>query len=86
MPALTDEIGNYLDARGGLLVLRVLYDDGEAGVLTVSCHGPVNVPDTVFEGITATKGIIGYVDRGKPPLVWMRIAPCSMSCPSWVKK
>ncbi len=65
-PALSDTIGSYLDARGGLLVLRVLYSDGEQGVLTVSCHGPVNVPDTVFEGITTTKGIVGYVDRGKP--------------------
>ena len=34
--------------------------------MTVSCHGPVNVPNTVFEGVTATKGIVGYVDRGKP--------------------
>ncbi len=66
VPSLTDTIGNYLDARGGLLVLRVLYSDGEQGVLTVSCHGPVNVPNTVFEGITATRGIVGYVDRGKP--------------------
>src|SRR6266446_4635085 len=65
-PTLIDTIGSYLDARGGLLVLRVRYSDGQRGVLTVSCHGPVNVPDTVFEGITATKGIVGYVDRGKP--------------------
>jgi hypothetical protein len=65
-PTLIDTIGSYLDARGGLLVLRVLYSDGERGVLTVSCHGPVNVPNTVFEGITTTKGIVGYVDRGKP--------------------
>ena len=65
-PTLIDTIGSYLDARGGLLVLRVLYSDGEQGVLTVSCHGPVNVPNTVFEGITTTKGIVGYVDRGKP--------------------
>jgi hypothetical protein len=65
-PTLIDTIGSYLDARGGLLVLKIVYSDGERGVLTVSCHGPVNVPDTVFEGITATKGIVGYVDRGKP--------------------
>jgi hypothetical protein len=65
-PTLIDTIGSYLDARGGLLVLRILYSDGERGVLTVSCHGPVNVPNTVFEGITTTKGIVGYVDRGMP--------------------
>ena len=65
MPTLTDKIGSYLDARGGLLVLRILYADGEEGVLTVSCHGPANARYG-FEGITATKGIVGYVDRGKP--------------------
>jgi hypothetical protein len=65
-PTLIDNIGSYLDARGGLAVLQIVYSDGERGVLTVSCHGPVNVPDTVFEGITTTKGIVGYVDRGKP--------------------
>jgi len=65
-PALTDNIGSAEDARGGLLILRVLYSDGERGVLTVSCHGPgTHVPNTVFEGITATKGIVGYVDRGQ---------------------
>jgi hypothetical protein len=65
-PTFIDTIGSYLDARGGLAVLRIAYSDGEKGVLTVSCHGPVNVPNTVFEGITTTKGIVGYVDRGKP--------------------
>jgi hypothetical protein len=64
--ALTDNIGSYLDARGGLLILQVLYSDGERGVLTVSCHGPgTHLPATVFEGITATKGIVGYADRGE---------------------
>ena len=66
VPTLIDNIGSYLDARGGLLVLRVIYSDGERGLLTVSCHGPAHVPDTVFEGTTATKGIVGYADRGKP--------------------
>jgi len=63
-----DKIGNAEDSRAGLLVLRVLYSDGEEGVLTVSCHGggPVPAPDSVFEGITATKGFVGYADRGKP--------------------
>jgi hypothetical protein len=63
-----DQIGNPLDSRAGLLVLKVLYSDGEQGVLTVSCHGggPVLAPPSVFEGITATKGFVGYVDRGKP--------------------
>ena len=63
-----DSIGNSDDSRAGLLILRVRYSDGEDGVLTVSCHGggPVPAPDTVFEGITTTKGFVGYVDRGKP--------------------
>jgi len=61
-----DHIGSLESSRGGLIVLRIVYSDGERGVLTVSCHGPLRVPDTVFEGITVTKGIVGYVDRGKP--------------------
>jgi hypothetical protein len=65
-PDIGDNIGSKEDARGGLIVLRILYSDGERGVLTVSCHGPTRVPDTVFEGITVTKGIVGYVDRVKP--------------------
>jgi len=65
-PGFIDNIGSPEDSRGGLLVLRILYSDGEKGVLTVSCHGPARVPDTVFEGVTVTKGIVGYVDRVKP--------------------
>lgn len=65
-PDIIDKIGSREDSRGGLIVLRIIYSDGERGVLTVSCHGPTRVPDTVFEGITVTKGIVGYVDRGKP--------------------
>jgi len=61
-----DSIGNPDDSRSGLLILRVRYSDGEDGVLTVSCHGGGAVPETIFEGITATKGFVGYVDRGKP--------------------
>ncbi len=63
-----DSIGNTDDSRAGLLILRVVYSDGETGVLTVSCHGggPVPAPDTVFEGITTTKGFVAYADRGKP--------------------
>ncbi len=65
-PDIIDKIGSREDSRGGLIVLRILYSDGEKGVLTVSCHGPTHVPDTVFEGITVTKGIVDYVDRVKP--------------------
>ena len=35
-------------------------------VLTVSCHDGGAVPGTILEGITATKGFVGYDDRGKP--------------------
>jgi len=60
-----DQIGNPLDSRSGLLILRVLYSDGEEGVLTISCNGGV-APGSVYEGMTATKSVVGYVDRGKP--------------------
>src|SRR6266516_2829488 len=41
-----DSIGSTDDSRSGLLILRVLYSDGEEGVLTVSCHGGGAVPET----------------------------------------
>lgn len=65
-PAVTDQIGEKEDARSGLAVLRIQYDDGETGVLTVSCHLPVGAPDAIFEGITATKGAVQFWDRVPP--------------------
>lgn len=49
----------------GLAVLRVVYSDGERGVLVVSCH-LVGTPDSVFEGITASKGFVDYWNREAP--------------------
>jgi hypothetical protein len=64
-PGAHDNISNPADFRAGLAVLRVEYDDGSHGILVVSCHG-AGTPDSVFEGITASKG---YVD------FWNRVAP-----------
>jgi hypothetical protein len=61
-----DNIGNVLDQKPGLAVLRVRYSDGSRGVLTVSCH-LAGAPHSIFEGITATKGFVGYWDRVAPP-------------------
>ena len=43
----------------GLAVLRIAYSDGSFGVLVVSCNLPPPRAD-MFEGITATKGVIDY--------------------------
>ena len=64
--AIFDNIGNVADARGGLVILRISYDDGSRGVLVVSCQ-LVGAPDTIFEGITASKGFVDYWDREAPP-------------------
>jgi hypothetical protein len=64
--AIFDNIGNVADARGGLVTLRISYDDGSRGVLVVSCQ-LVGAPDTIFEGITASKGFVDYWDREAPP-------------------
>ena len=62
--------GTLTDNRGGLVVLSVRYSDKSKGSLVVSCHlpgaGPPETPETVFEGVTATKGFVGY---------WNRVAP-----------
>ena len=58
-PAITDNIGNRADARAGLAVLRIRYSDGDLGVLAVSCS-LIGTPNTVFEGVSATKSFSGY--------------------------
>ena len=64
-PSGIDFIGNPADARGGVAVLRIAYSDGTQGVLTVSCRrGAGTAQPAVFEGITATKDVVGYVNQG----------------------
>ncbi len=65
-PLPHDNIGNLADNSAGLAVLRIAYSDGPRGVLTVSCH-LVGTPNSVFEGITATKGFVDYWNREAPP-------------------
>jgi len=65
-PVPIDNIGIFANNRGGLLVVKIAYSDGSAGLLTVSCH-LVGTPDSVFEGITATKGFVDYWNREAPP-------------------
>ncbi len=62
-PALTDTIGKAANAHSGLAVLKVAYSDGSKGTLTISCDLPGGSPDTMFEGITASKGYIDYWER-----------------------
>ncbi len=65
-PLPNDNIGNRADTRAGLAVLRIRYSDGCAGILVVSCH-LLGTPDSVFEGITASKGFADYWNREAPP-------------------
>lgn len=64
-PPLTDNIGDPADASPGLVVLRIAYSDGSQGTLIVSCH-LVGTPDHVFEGVTASKGFVGFWNREAP--------------------
>ena len=64
-PAAADNIGNPVNFRSGLAVLRIEYSDGSHGILVVSCHG-AGTPDTVFEGITASKNFVDYWNRVPP--------------------
>ena len=49
----------------GLAVLRIVYSDGDRGILVVSCTG-VAAPPNMFEGITASKGFVDYWNREAP--------------------
>jgi hypothetical protein len=57
--APTDAIGLVANERAGVAILRVLFSDGQEGTLLISCHLD-NAPDSIFEGITATKGNAEY--------------------------
>ena len=59
-PPFLDNIGDPAERSAGLAVLRIEYSDGERGILVLSCH-LVGTPDSVFEGITATKGFVPYM-------------------------
>jgi hypothetical protein len=56
---LVDQIGDSANAHAGLLILRVVYSDGSQGTLTISSR-QAGTPLSVFMGITATKGFVGY--------------------------
>jgi hypothetical protein len=65
--------GTLADNRGGLAILRIAYSDGSKGILVLSCDlpgnpppGPAGSPDTLFEGITASKGFVDYWNRAAP--------------------
>jgi hypothetical protein len=64
---LIDGIGNAADASSGLAVLRIEYDDGSLGTLVVSCHLPAGgTPDSIFEGVRASKGYVDYWNGTEP--------------------
>jgi hypothetical protein len=65
-PGFVDNIGNVSNTRSGLAVLRIVYSDGSKGTLVISCHQPVGSPSGIFEGITATKGFVGFHERVPP--------------------
>jgi hypothetical protein len=64
-PPFDSDIGDPAEMGAGLAVLRVQYSDGEQGILVLSCH-LVGTPDSVFEGITASKGFVDYYNAELP--------------------
>ena len=65
-PFVPDITGNADTARAGLAVFRIAYSDGSEGVLVVSCHLPTTTIDSIFEGVTASKGYTDYWNRQAP--------------------
>jgi hypothetical protein len=64
-PLPNDNIGALANQRAGLLVLRISYSDVSGGVLVVSCH-LVGTPNTVVEGVTVSKGFVGFLQELPP--------------------
>ncbi len=63
---INDTIGNFADARAGLVFLRIRYSDGRRGILVVSCHLPEGTPPAVMEGITASHAFVNFWNREAP--------------------
>ena len=51
-------------STAGLAILRVEYDDGSAGTLTISCRITAEQPGR-FEGVTASKGFVDFWNPGE---------------------
>lgn len=62
---VSDCIGDAADARAGRLTVAIMFSDGSEGVLEVGCR-LVGTPDSVMEGITATKGIVTFWNHEEP--------------------
>ncbi|SRR6266705_1615264 len=62
---LHDHIGNLIDTRAGLAVLRIKYSDGLDGVLFLSCN--LNgTPPSVNEGTNGSRGFVNFFMPAKP--------------------
>ena len=62
---VVDNTGDTTKRANGVAVLRILFSDGQSGVLTVGCHGP-GAPAGIFEGIATTKGFTTYYNVPTP--------------------
>jgi hypothetical protein len=56
---LPDRIGDLEDARAGLAFFRIVYSDGDQGILVVSCM-LAGTPASVIEGVSASKSYLDY--------------------------
>src|SRR2546428_541367 len=65
-PLPHDNIGIRATIRAGLVVLQISYSDGSRGILVVSCD-LVGSPNTIFEGVTASKEFTDFWNREAPP-------------------
>ena len=61
-PSLGDGIDDAANARAGLAFLRIAYSDGSRGILVVSCR-LAGTPSAAFEGVTASKGFVDYLNK-----------------------
>jgi hypothetical protein len=62
---VTDNTGDTTERANGVAVLRIVFSNGQSGVLTVGCHGP-GAPAGIFEGIATTKGYKTYYNVPAP--------------------
>jgi len=70
---LTDLIGNPEDAHAGLAILRIVYSDGDRGVLVFSCSLPGS-PAAIPEGVSASKSFVDFFNIMQEPVTLFHVA------------
>jgi len=73
LTGVNDLIGDLEDAHAGLAILRIVYSDGDRGVLVFSCSLPGS-PAAIPEGVSASKSFVDFFNIMQEPVTLFHVA------------